>query len=52
MRFAKTESVVERKAATLLKSLCIIKSVYTNRNIFIRTLYMDKKNEVLHNALQ
>ena len=31
MRFTTIETLVDRKAATLLKSLCSIKSVYTNK---------------------
>ena len=52
MKFTTIKNVVDRKAANSLKDLCRIKSVYTNKNIFITTLYMDKKIEVLHDALQ
>ena len=51
MRFATIENVVDWNAATLLKSLRSIKSVYANKNIFIKTLYMDNKFEVLRDAL-
>ena len=44
--------MVDQKAATLLKYLRSIKSVYTNKNIFIKTLYMDNEFEVLWDALQ
>ena len=47
MKFTTIENVVDRKAATLLKALRRIKSVYTNKNIFITTLYMDNEFEVL-----
>ena len=52
MKFTTIENVVDRKAATLLKSLRSIKSVYTNKNIFITTLYMDNEFEVLCKALR
>ena len=52
MKFTTIENVVDWKAATLLKYLCSIKIVYTNKNIFITTLCMDNKFEVLRNALQ
>ena len=39
--FTTIKTVVDWKAATLLKYLCSIKSVYTNKNIFIKTLFMD-----------
>ena len=52
MNFTTINNVVDRKAATLLKSLRSIKSVYTNENIFIKTLYMDNEFEVLWDALQ
>ena len=52
MNFTTIKSVVGRKAAALLKSLRIIKSVYTNKNIFIKTLFMDNEFEVLRDALQ
>ena len=52
MNFTTIKNVVDRKAATLLKSLRSIKSVYTDKNIFITILYMDNWFEVLHNALR
>ena len=52
MKFTTIKNVVDRKAATLLKSLCSIKIVYTNKNIFITTLFMDNEFEVLRNALR
>ena len=52
MKFTIIENLVYQKAATLLKSLRSIKSVYTNKNIFITTLYMDKTFEVLRYDLQ
>ena len=52
MRFATNENVVDQKAAALLKSLRSIKIVYTNKNIFIKALFMDKEFEVLRGALQ
>ena len=51
MKFTTIENVVDRKAATLLKALRSIKSVYTNKNIFITTLYTGKCFEVLRDAL-
>ena len=51
MKFTTIENVVNRKEATLLKALRSIKSVYTNKNIFITTLYTGKFFEVLHDAL-
>ena len=51
-KFITIKNVVDRKADTLLKALCNIKSVYKNKNIFITTLYMDNEFEVLRNALQ
>ena len=47
MKLTTIENVVDEKAATLLKSFRSIKIVYTNKNIFIKTLYMDNKFEVL-----
>ena len=41
-----------QKADTLLKALRSIKIVYTNKNIFIKTLFMDNKFEVLQDDLQ
>ena len=38
MKFTTIKNVVDRKVATLLKALRSIKSVYTNKNIFITTL--------------
>ena len=52
MKLTTIENVVDKKADTLLKALRSIKSVYINKNIFITTLYMDNKFEVLHNALR
>ena len=52
MKFPTIENVLDQKAATLLKSLRSIKNVYTNKNIFITPLYMDKKIEVLRESLQ
>ena len=51
-KFTTIENVVDRKMATLLKALRSIKSVYTNKNIIITTLYMDNDFEVLRNALR
>ena len=45
MKFTTIKNVVDWKAATLLKSVCSIKSVYTNKNIFIKTVFMDNKFE-------
>ena len=52
MRFTTIENMVGRKAATLLKALRSIKSVYTNKNIFIKTLFMDNGFEVLRDNLK
>ena len=52
VKFATIENVVDQKAATLLKSLRSIKSVYINKNIFIKKLYVDSEFEVLRDALQ
>ena len=52
MKFTTIESVVDRKAATLLKALRSIKSVYTNIYLFIKTLFMDSEFEVLRDALR
>ena len=52
MKSTTIENVVDRKAATLLKALRSIKSVYTNTNIFIKTLFMDNEFEVLRDALR
>ena len=46
------ENVVDQKGDTLLKFLHSKIIVYTNKNIFITILYMDKKFEVLRDALQ
>ena len=51
VKFTTIENVVDRKLDTLLKSLHSIKSVYTNKNIFIKTLYMDNGFEVFRDAL-
>ena len=42
IKFTTIENVADWKAATLLKSLRSMKSVYTNKNIFIKFLFMDK----------
>ena len=52
MKLTTIENVLDRKAATLLKSLRIIKIVYTNKDIFIKTLHMDNECEFLRDALQ
>ena len=52
MKFTTIENVVDQKAATLLKALRSIKSVYTNKNIFIKTLFMDNEFEVLQDVLR
>ena len=52
MKFATNKNVGDWKAATILKALRSIKSVYTNKNISITTLYMENKFEVLRDALQ
>ena len=52
MKFTTIKNVVDQKAATLLKALRSIKSVYTNKNIFINTLYMDNEFEVLRDDLR
>ena len=52
MKFTTIKNVVDQKAATLLKSLRSKKSVCTNKNIFITTLYRDNKFEVLRDALK
>ena len=52
MKFTTIENVVDRKLATLLKFLRSIKSVYTDKNIFIKTLFMDNKFEVLQDGFQ
>ena len=52
MKFTTIENVVDRKAATLLKALRSIKNIYRGKNIFITTLYMYNKFEVLLDALQ
>ena len=51
MKFTTIENVVNRKEATLLKALRSIKSVYTNKNIFITTLYTGNNFEVLRDNL-
>ena len=51
MKFTTIKNVVDWKADTLLKALRSIKSVYTNKNIFIKTLFMDKEFEVLQENL-
>ena len=43
--------MVDRKAATLLKSLCSIRSV-TQIKIFYKILFMDNEFEVLQNAFR
>ena len=52
MEFTTIKNVVDWKAATILKALRSIKSVYTNKNIFIKTLFMDNEFEVLQDALR
>ena len=52
VEFATNENVADWKAYTLLKVLRIIKSVHTNKNIFITTLCMDYEFEVLHKDFQ
>ena len=52
MKITTIGSAVDRKADILLKTLCNIKSVYANKNIFITIIYMDNKFELLRNALQ
>ena len=52
MKFTTIKNVGDQKAATILKSLQSIKSVCTNKNIFITTLYRDNKFEVLRDALK
>ena len=52
MKFTTIENVVDQKADTLLKSLRSIKSVYTNKNIFIKTLFMYNEFEVLQDNLR
>ena len=52
MKFTTIKNVVDRKSATPLKSLRSIKSVYTNKNIFIKTLFMDNEFEVLRDDLR
>ena len=47
MNFTTIENVVDRKAATLLKSLRSIKSVYTSKNIFIKNIFMENEFEAL-----
>ena len=47
MRFITIKNVVGQKAATLLKSLRSINSVYTNEKIFIKNSFMDNEFEVL-----
>ena len=52
MKLTKIKNILDREAATLLKNLQSKKSVYTNKNIFITTLYRDNKFEVLRDALK
>ena len=52
MKFNTIKNVLYRKADILLKAFRSIKSVYTNKNVFITTLYMDSEFEVLHKALR
>ena len=52
MKFTTIKNVVDRKSATPLKSLRSIKSVYTNKNTFIKTLFMDNEFEVLRDNLR
>ena len=41
---------MDRKADTLAKTIRNIKSVYTNKYITIKTLFMDNKFEVIKNT--
>ena len=50
--FTTIENVVDCKAANQLKSLCSIKSVYKNKNIFTKTLFTDNEFEVLRDNLR
>ena len=52
MKFTTIKDVVDRKSATPLKSLRSIKSFYTNKNTFIKTLFMDNEFEVLRDNLR
>ena len=52
MKFTTIKNGVDRKTATLLKSFRSIKIVYTNTNIFIKTLFVDKNFEVLRDDLK
>ena len=52
MKFTTIENVVDQKADTLFKALRSIKSVSTNKNIFIKTLFVDNKFEVVRDNLQ
>ena len=52
MKLTTIKNVMDRKVATLLKSLCSIKSLYTNKNIIIKTLFMDNEFEVLRDDLR
>ena len=47
MKFTIIENLVYQKAATLLKSLRSIKSVYTSKNIFIKNIFMENEFEAL-----
>ena len=50
-KFTTIKNVVDQKAGNLLKYLRRIKSVCTNKNMFITKFYMDNEFEVLHDAL-
>ena len=52
VKFTTIKNEVDWKSATLLRSFRSIKSVYTNKNIFIMTLYMDNHFEVVRDALR
>ena len=43
VKFTTIRNVVYQKVATLFKSLCSIKIVYTNKNIFIKTFSIDNR---------
>ena len=47
MKSTTIKNVANQKAATLLKYLRIIKSVYTSKNIFTKKRFMENEFEVL-----
>ena len=47
MKFTTIKHGVDRKSATLLKSLCSIKSIYKNKNLFIKILFVANNFVVL-----